>query len=72
MSGNVWEWTEDYFDFEYYQNSPKKDPFGAEYSLFRVIRGGSVFDAPYKLRTTYRYGLEHNKRNLNVGFRLAE
>jgi formylglycine-generating enzyme required for sulfatase activity len=72
MSGNVWEWVEDYFDFEYYQVSPKSNPFGADYSLFRVVRGGSVFDPPNKLRTAYRYGLEHNRRNLNVGFRLAE
>ena len=72
MSGNVWEWVEDYFDFEYYQVSDKKNPYGADYSLFRVARGGSVFDPPNKLRTTYRYGLEHNRRSLNVGFRLAE
>lgn len=72
MSGNVWEWVEDYFDFEYYKVSPKSNPFGADYSLFRVVRGGSVFDPPNKLRTTYRYGLEHNRRSLNVGFRLAE
>ena len=72
MSGNVWEWVEDYFDFEYYQVSDKKNPYGADYSLFRVARGGSVFDQPNKLRTTYRYGLEHNRRSLNVGFRLAE
>jgi|SRR3990170_2860846 len=72
MSGNVWEWVEDYFDFDYYKISPKSNPFGADYSLFRVVRGGSVFDPPNKLRTTYRYGLEHNRRSLNVGFRLAE
>lgn len=72
MSGNVWEWVEDYFDFDYYEVSPKNDPFGPDYSLFRVVRGGSIFDQPNKLRTTYRYGLEHNRRILNVGFRLAE
>lgn len=72
MSGNVWEWVEDYFDFDYYQKSPRRDPLGGDYSLFRVVRGGSIFDAPHKLRTTYRYGLEQNRRTLNVGFRLAE
>lgn len=72
MSGNVWEWVEDYFDFEYYQVSPKSNPYGVDYSLFRVVRGGSIFDPPNKLRATYRYGLEHNRRSLNVGFRLAE
>lgn len=72
MAGNVSEWTEDYFDFEYYQVSPKRDPYGPDYSLFRVVRGGSIAEPPFKLRTTYRYGLEHNRRHLTVGFRLAE
>lgn len=72
MAGNVWEWTEDYFDFEYYQISPKENPYGAEFSFFRVVRGGSIADGPYKLRTTYRYGLEPTRRMMHVGFRLAE
>lgn len=72
MSGNVLEWVEDYFDFDYYQVSPKRDPYGPDYSLFKAVRGGSVLDAPHKLRTTYRYGLEAVSRSLVLGFRLAE
>lgn len=72
MSGNVWEWVEDYFDFDYYQESPKRDPFGPDYSMFRCVRGGSIAEPPHKLRATYRYGLEPNRRSLNLGFRLAE
>lgn len=72
MSGNVWEWVEDYFDFEFYEVSPKRDPYGPDYSLVRVVRGGSISDTPFKLRTTYRYGLSHVTRALTVGFRLAE
>ena len=72
MSGNVWEWVEDYFDFEYYQTSPRKDPYGPDYSPFKVVRGGSIFDPPNQLRTTYRYGLEPVSRAFSVGFRLAE
>ena len=72
MSGNVWEWVEDYFDFEYYQASPRKDPYGPDYSLFKVVRGGSFFDPPNKLRTSYRYGLEPVSKAISVGFRLAE
>jgi len=72
MAGNVWEWTEDYFDFDYYQVSPKEDPYGADFSLYRSVRGGSFVDPPYKLRTTYRYALEPARRLMHVGFRLAE
>lgn len=72
MSGNLWEWVDDYFDFDYYAKSPRRDPIGPDYSLFKVIRGGSFMEPPFKLRTTFRYGLEPNRRAINVGFRLAE
>ncbi|MBE7415224.1 MAG: SUMF1/EgtB/PvdO family nonheme iron enzyme [Deltaproteobacteria bacterium] len=66
------EWTEDYFDFDYYQSSPRQNPYGPESGMWRVAKGGSYIDAPYKLRTTYRYGLEHSSRLINLGIRLAE
>lgn len=72
MSGNAAEWTEDYFDFDFYQASPRQNPYGPEHGIWRVARGGSYVDAPYKLRTTYRYGLEHSSRLINLGLRLAE
>jgi len=72
MAGSVWEWTEDYFDFDYYQVSKKDNPYGPDFSLYRTLRGGSIADPPYKLRTTYRYGLEPPRRLMHVGFRLAE
>lgn len=72
MSGNALEWTEDYFDFDFYQESPRQNPYGPEHGIFRAVRGGSHFEVPYKLRTTYRYGLEHSSRLINLGFRLAE
>ena len=72
MAGNVWEWTEDHFDFDYYQVSKKQDPYGPDFSLYRSVRGGSLTDPPYKLRTTYRYALEAQRRLLHLGFRLAE
>lgn len=72
MAGNIWEWTEDYFDFEYYQVSPKQDPLGPDMSFWRVLRGGSAVEPPLKIRNTYRYALEQNRRLQNVGFRIAE
>lgn len=72
MSGNVWEWVEDQFDFDYYQVSPKDDPFGPDMSYWRVIRGGSVAENPHKSRTTYRYAFNPSLHIRTLGLRLAE
>lgn len=72
LTGNVFEWVEDYFDFDYYKISPLENPPGADHSMFRVVRGGSFLDQPSKLRTTYRYGLEPGKSLPTLGFRLVE
>ena len=45
MTGNVWEWCSDRFGENYYQNSPKKNPKGADSGDERVIRGGSFLCA---------------------------
>lgn len=41
MAGNVFEWTNDWFDLEYYQNSPYLAPTGPDSGQFRVLRGGA-------------------------------
>ena len=43
MSGNVWEWTQDWFDEAYYQHSPEKDPQGPDDGDYRSVRGGSFW-----------------------------
>ena len=41
MSGNVEEWCQDWFDGNYYLNSPTYNPTGPDSGSSRVIRGGS-------------------------------
>ena len=41
VSGNVWEWTQDWHDEDYYETSPKQDPSGPDTGEDRVFRGGS-------------------------------
>jgi len=48
MSGNVWEWTNDWYDSNYYNSSPSNDPQGPASGTFRVYRGGSwIYNAYY-------------------------
>lgn len=45
LSGNVWEWTADWYDSAYYQNGPTQNPSGPGTGIFRSVRGGSWYAA---------------------------
>ncbi len=72
MSGNVWEWCNDWYDEAYYQTSPQQNPQGADTGSARVLRGGSWrFDDDY-CRSSKRYNIAPAARNTGIGFRLAQ
>ncbi len=71
MSGNVWEWVQDWYDEKYYSNSPKDNPKGADSGIYRVSRGGTWYNNKNRLRTSVRAQREPDKRADGTGFRLA-
>jgi formylglycine-generating enzyme required for sulfatase activity len=56
MHGNVYEWCHDYFEEDYYKQSPAKDPTGPVTGSSRVFRGGSLGLLWDHARSAYRGG----------------
>ena len=72
MAGNAAEWVADWYDREYYQKSPEKNPTGPKEGERHVIRGGSWNDPPVGIRTTARVSAEPDYRDRTRGVRGAK
>ncbi len=58
MHGNVAEWCNDYYDPEYYKNSPVKNPRGPAEGERNVLRGGHWGASPEACTSAFRAGEE--------------
>jgi formylglycine-generating enzyme required for sulfatase activity len=72
MTGNVWEWTNDHYQPDYYSTSDSKDPQGPEVGEYRVIRGGGWYSGAKQLRIKNRHWFEPNFSEASIGFRCAK
>lgn len=71
MHGNVYEWCSDFYDENYYKNSPINNPTGPQSGSYRVLRGGSWFNHSDYLRSAHR-GREHQGvGDSHIGFRVV-
>jgi formylglycine-generating enzyme required for sulfatase activity len=73
MSGNVWNWVQDWYGEDYYRSAPARNPKGAASGSMRVVRGGSwYFSNPSYFRAAYRYWDLPVYWNYFLGFRCAK
>jgi len=70
MHGNVMEWCEDWYDKDFYANSPKADPKGPETGVSRVVRGGSWNSYGWTCRASSRFSDDPTSRIRAIGFRV--
>ena len=71
MSGNVLEWCNDWYNKNYYRNSPQTNPTGPSEGDYRVLRGGSWFNYDGYVRVSDRYSHAPVYRYNDGGLRLA-
>ena len=71
MSGNLLEWTNDWFDSSYYENSPTQNPEGPASGMWRVRRGGSYAFNMGVSRVSFRLPIFELYNDGMLCFRLA-
>jgi formylglycine-generating enzyme len=71
LAGNLYEWTTDWYDEEFYSKNPAINPKGPSEGTAKVQRGGSYINGAYRLRSSFRTKGDPTEHDPNVGFRCA-
>ena len=72
MHGNVFEWCLDWYNSDYYENSPESDPVDLRVSNMCIRRGGSCANYSAVCRSANRAAFrDGDGKNKETGFRVA-
>jgi sulfatase modifying factor 1 len=74
MAGNVWEWTNDWFNTEFHVDGPRTNPQGPPSGQAKVMRGGSYMchdSYCHRYRVAARSSNTSDSSAGNLGFRVA-
>lgn len=69
MLGNVWEWTRDAYESDYYEKAPDRNPFNSAAAELKTVRGGGWRDDKNVLRVTDRRAFQPDTSLDRLGFR---
>jgi formylglycine-generating enzyme required for sulfatase activity len=72
MAGKVLQWCEDWYDKNYYRNSPTTNPHGPSRGELRVLRGGAFDTIPAITRISRRPGARPDIHHDEKGFRCVQ